>query len=354
MVSKDGYVKILDFGLAKLTEPVSQDESIAPTAIAAPTQPGTVMGTAGYMSPEQASGQPSTSLRPVLRSARSSTRWRRASAPSRGRPAPRRSSRSSGGARADRQAAPEGPGARPLDRRAPPRQGSRRALRLDARPRTGARERSATTCPRPPSPAASRPPSPRRRGAGVGLRRPFSRSSSGRRLGVAGGQSLGRKPAPAIRFQQLTFQRGQIISARFAPDGQTIVYSAAWDGRRSRSSRRGRTAPSRGPSSCPAPSALAVSSTGEIAVSLNRHFIVGFEGTGPSRGSRWPAARRERSSRTPRTPTGLPTARSSGGLLVGNRSRLEYPIGKVLYEAAGWVSLARVSPDGRMVAFPTT
>ena len=57
MVSKDGYVKILDFGLAKLTETVSQDASVLPTMIGA-TEPGTVMGTAGYMSPEQASGQP--------------------------------------------------------------------------------------------------------------------------------------------------------------------------------------------------------------------------------------------------------------------------------------------------------
>jgi serine/threonine protein kinase len=57
MISKDGFAKILDFGLAKLTEASSQDESVVPTAIAAPTQPGTVMGTAGYMSPEQAAGQ---------------------------------------------------------------------------------------------------------------------------------------------------------------------------------------------------------------------------------------------------------------------------------------------------------
>src|SRR5512144_2478861 len=59
MVSKDGYVKILDFGLAKLTETVAaQDQSALPTVVAPPTEPGTVMGTVGYMSPEQASGHP--------------------------------------------------------------------------------------------------------------------------------------------------------------------------------------------------------------------------------------------------------------------------------------------------------
>jgi serine/threonine protein kinase len=58
MVSKDGFVKVLEFGLAKLTDPVPQAQSALPTALAAATQPGTVMGTAGYMSPEQASGQP--------------------------------------------------------------------------------------------------------------------------------------------------------------------------------------------------------------------------------------------------------------------------------------------------------
>src|SRR6266496_828760 len=58
MISKDGFIKILDFGLAKLVEPGSTDLSVMPTAVAPPTEPGTVMGTAGYMSPEQAGGQP--------------------------------------------------------------------------------------------------------------------------------------------------------------------------------------------------------------------------------------------------------------------------------------------------------
>ena len=58
MVSKDGYVKILDFGLAKLFVAPQDGTSGIATAIHQETQPGTVMGTVGYMSPEQASGKP--------------------------------------------------------------------------------------------------------------------------------------------------------------------------------------------------------------------------------------------------------------------------------------------------------
>ncbi len=59
MIAADGHVKILDFGLAKLTqsEPAPEDETRAPT-ISAGTELGLVMGTVGYMSPEQASGKP--------------------------------------------------------------------------------------------------------------------------------------------------------------------------------------------------------------------------------------------------------------------------------------------------------
>ena len=58
IVSKDGYVKLLDFGLAKLFVAPQDQITGAPTAIHQETQPGTVMGTVGYMSPEQASGKP--------------------------------------------------------------------------------------------------------------------------------------------------------------------------------------------------------------------------------------------------------------------------------------------------------
>src|SRR5713101_660141 len=53
-VTRDGRVKILDFGLAKLThaEEAAGDQTASPTATIG-TEPGVVMGTMGYMSPEQ-------------------------------------------------------------------------------------------------------------------------------------------------------------------------------------------------------------------------------------------------------------------------------------------------------------
>ena len=59
MIRPDGYVKVLDFGLAKLTEQRSSSiDTEAPTVANANTDPGTVLGTLNYMSPEQARGKP--------------------------------------------------------------------------------------------------------------------------------------------------------------------------------------------------------------------------------------------------------------------------------------------------------
>ena len=57
MIRRDGYIKVLDFGLAKLTERPETTDTEAPTRALVNTSPGAVMGTVNYMSPEQASAK---------------------------------------------------------------------------------------------------------------------------------------------------------------------------------------------------------------------------------------------------------------------------------------------------------
>ena len=163
------------------------------------------------------------------------------------------------------------------------------------------------------------------------------------------GAWLGRKTAPVPAppyFQRLTFRPGQVYSARLAPDGETILYSAKWgNGSVGLFSTRAHTRGER-PLALPDALILAISSREELALLLRpRHFAVGaFEGA---------LARAPMAGGAPReilegvvdadwSPDGKDLAVVH---VVGERYRLEYPVGQVLYalDPPGWLSNLRVS-----------
>ena len=153
-------------------------------------------------------------------------------------------------------------------------------------------------------------------------------------------------------YHQLTFRRGTIRMARFAPDGQTVVYSAAWEGNPSDLFSTRPESPQSRDLELSGAEIQSMSSTGDMAVLLNsrqiRSYIhvgtlsrVPLSGGGPREimnNVQWADWSADGKS--------LAVVRDSGG-----RNRLEYPVGKVLYETGGWISHPRISPGGDQVAF---
>jgi serine/threonine protein kinase/Tol biopolymer transport system component len=161
----------------------------------------------------------------------------------------------------------------------------------------------------------------------------------------------GRIEEPPL-YRQLTFRRGTVRNARFAPDGKTIVYSAAWEADPLEIFSKTAEGPESRALGFNGADLVAIASTGEMAISVNYRLVGTYIGTGTL--SRAPLA-----AGAPRAV--LDDVQSAdwspdGGNLavvrnVNGRTRLEYPIGKSLYETGGWVSHPRVSPDGTTVAF---
>ena len=157
---------------------------------------------------------------------------------------------------------------------------------------------------------------------------------------------------PPPVYRQLTFRRGSIRSARFAPDGQTILYSAAWQGNPTDVFTARPEAPESRSMGLSHTQLMSVSSAAELALLLDSKAI----GTWVNMGT---LARAPLAGGAPRDvleqvqwadwgPDGnsLAVVRDFGG-----KNRLEYPIGKPLYETGGWVGHPRVSPKGDLIAF---
>jgi Tol biopolymer transport system component len=158
---------------------------------------------------------------------------------------------------------------------------------------------------------------------------------------------------PPPQFRQLTFRRGQIYSARFAPDSQTVLYSAAWDGKPMEIFVGRPESPESRPFGLSGGEVMSISKSGDMLVSLDRVVSDAFRrsGTLAQLSVAGGAAPREILKDIEWADWG-PDGKSLAVVrVVPGRMRIEYPIGKVVYETSAWVSHPRVSPQGDLVAF---
>jgi len=156
-------------------------------------------------------------------------------------------------------------------------------------------------------------------------------------------------------FHQLTFRLGTVYRARFAANGRTVVYSAAFDGSISDlySINSGSDDPESRCFGIPDANIHSLSSSGEIAIALHQRLLRGYIKTGTlARTSldsgAYPRELLEDVQEAEWSPDGASLAVVRE---VKGRSRLEYPIGTVLYETGGWISYPRFSPEGDLIAF---
>jgi serine/threonine protein kinase/WD40 repeat protein len=367
-LTNDDRVKILDFGLAKLTRPETDANAEAPT-VQVNTEPGQIMGTAGYMSPEQVRGKPADqradifAFGSILYEMLSGQRAFRGETPADTMSAILKEEP----AELSETARNVPPAVERMVRHCLEKNPAQRfqsagdlAFNLEALTDSSVAGKTSAQTAIGQSATAQ---------TGISVATPAGKEGGASRrklrelagaLILAGlmaavgwwlGRGSGRASLPD--YQPITFRTGSIGNARFTPDG-SIVYSASWDGG-DRQLYMGHT-DDHGARELGVKDAelLSISKSGELAVRLNTASLGGYAQAGT-------LARVPLSGGTPREV--LDNVQDADWAADGESMavvryvpenghwRLEYPIGRVLFDGINWISHPKISPDGKWVAF---
>jgi Serine/threonine protein kinase len=349
-ITRDGHVKILDFGLAKLTGPhlpvATPGDEHELTLPAAPTEPGRLMGTIGYMAPEQVRGGSGDNRSDIFAFGAILYEMLAGVSPFRAdSPIETLNAILKDDPPDFLEMSVHVPGALDrvvrhcLEKNPDERFQSARDLAFDLGSLSGLTSRAVSFYPK------------------LRIKKRDVLKWLGLLLVVMAvaavayviGQHRGIQSPPS--YKRLTFRSGTIFNARFSPDGQTVFYGARWGGTpMAVFSVRADSPESRDLEMAADTDILAVSRAGQLAISLHRHAIGYLRESGtlaqvPIAGGA-PREILDDVEYADWSPDGrLAVVRTAGG-----RCRLEFPIGAVIFETVGWISHPRFNPAGTSIA----
>ena len=344
-VTRDGRIKILDFGLAKLVKPEGSADQGA-TLEAEPTSVGAVLGTAGYMSPEQVRGEPADARSDIF--ALGTILYEMLS----GQRAFRRDTSAETMTAILKEDPPDlaeltkpiPPAVerivrRCLEKKPLQRFQSARDLAFNLEGISGnTGSATATHVPQVVVPRNFRP------WVGAAL--------AVIAVAVLVWYVAGRRPSiPPVKFTRLTYQQGYLPNARFAKDGGTVVYSAQWESEPFSIYTVRTEFPQSTKVDVPSAILFAVASSGEMEIGVapvhHTNFLSGTMSQSLMAGGA-PRAQTNDVIAADYAPDGktLAIVRSAN-----QKVQVEYPAGKVIYATSGYLDYVRVSPDGKTVAF---